>query len=244
MGYGDDLVGSLAWGLASVNADCPPAAAPSHWTLTRQSLTLMSTMTSIPDSATLGIVHYPHPTLRRKSKPVKRVNSRLRRTVRQMFDLMYESLGVGLAANQVDLPLRLFVANPLADPDEGEELVFINPVLSRPKGREEGQEGCLSFPELFGPVTRAKKIHVQAYGLDGREISADLDGFLARIVQHETDHLEGVLFPDRMTATDRMVVAEDLEAFELEHQRFVAAGKIPSESGIETRLLQWEREYC
>ncbi|MGM0491203.1 MAG: peptide deformylase, partial [Planctomycetota bacterium] len=199
---------------------------------------------SIPDHVTFGVVLYPHPTLRRKSKPVKRVNARLRRTVRQMFELMYESRGVGLAANQVDVPLRLFVANPMADPDEGEELVFINPVLSHPKGREEGEEGCLSFPEVFGPVTRAKQIHVQAYGLDGTEISADLDGFLSRIVQHETDHLEGMLFPDRMTATHRMAVAEDLEAFELEHKRLVAAGKIPSESRIETRLLQWEREYC
>ncbi|MFW6170445.1 MAG: peptide deformylase [Planctomycetota bacterium] len=201
-------------------------------------------MTSVPDHATLGIVQYPHPTLRRKSKPVKRVNARLRRTVRQMFDVMYESRGVGLAANQVDLPLRLFVVNPLADADEGEEFVFINPVLSRPKGREEGEEGCLSFPELFGSVTRAKQIHVQAYGLDGTEISADLDGFLARIVQHETDHLDGVLFPDRMTATHRMAVAEDLEALEMEHQRGVAAGIIPGEAGIESRLLQWEQEYC
>lgn len=201
-------------------------------------------MTSIPDHATLNVIQYPHPTLRRKSKSIKRVNSRLRRTVRQMFELMYESRGVGLAANQVDLPLRLFVANPMADPEEGEELVFINPVLSRPKGHEEGEEGCLSFPELFGPVTRAKRIHVQAYGLDGTEISADLDGFLARIVQHETDHLEGMLFPDRMSATHRIAIAEGLEALELEHNRLVAAGHIPPESEIESRLLQWEKEYC
>ena len=204
----------------------------------------MNIMTSTPDHATLDIVHYPHPTLRRKSKTVKRVNARLRRTIRQMFDLMYEFRGVGLAANQVDLPLRLFVANPLADPDEGEEFVFINPVLQRPKGREEGEEGCLSFPDTFGLVTRAKQIHVQAYGLDGKEISADLHGLMARIVQHETDHLDGVLFPDRMTETHRTTVAEDLEAFELEHERLLAAGNIPSESEIETRLLQWEQEYC
>lgn len=157
---------------------------------------------------------------------------------------MYESRGVGLAANQVDLPLRLFVANPASDPKEGEELVFINPIISRPKGLEEADEGCLSFPELYGPVTRAKKIHVQAFGLDGKEISADLDGLVARIVQHETDHLDGVLFVDRMTMTNRMAIAEDLDAFELQFRQRVSSGGLPSESEIETRLKQWEQQYC
>ena len=146
-------------------------------------------MSSISDPATLTVVRYPHPTLRWTSKPVKRVNARLRDTVRRMFELMYESRGVGLAANQVNLPLRLFVANPASDPNEGDELVFINPVITRPKGLEEAEEGCLSFPDMYGPVTRPKRIHVQAYSLDGAEISADLDGLMARIVQHETTRL-------------------------------------------------------
>lgn len=201
-------------------------------------------MSSTSDLTTLDIIRYPHPTLRRPSKPVKRVDAALRDTVRRMFELMYESRGVGLAANQVDLPLRLFVANPKGDPAEGQELVFINPVLSRPKGLEEGEEGCLSFPELYGPVTRAKKIHVEAYGIDGKEISLDLEGFLARIVQHETDHLDGVLFPDRMSLTHRMAVADVLEGFELEFHRRVEAGDLPSASDIEARLRQWEQKYC
>ncbi len=201
-------------------------------------------MTSISDPATLGIVEYPHPTLRWKSKPIKRVDARLRDTVRRMFELMYESRGVGLAANQADLPLRLFIANLKAEPDADEELVFINPIISRPKGQEEAEEGCLSFPELYGPVTRPKRIHVQAYGLDGKEISADLDGMMARVVQHETDHLDGVLFTDRMTITNRMAVAGDLEDFELQYQRRVETGVIPGEPDIKTRLLQWEQQYC
>jgi peptide deformylase len=201
-------------------------------------------MSSTSDLTTLDIIRYPHPTLRRPSKPVKRVDAALRDTVRRMFELMYESRGVGLAANQVDLPLRLFVANLKGDPAEGQELVFINPVLSRPKGLEEGEEGCLSFPELYGPVTRAKKIHVEAFGIDGSQISLDLEGFLARIVQHETDHLDGVLFPDRMSLTHRMAVADVLEGFELEFQRRVEAGDLPSASDIEARLRQWEQKYC
>src|SRR3990172_3489255 len=96
----------------------------------------------------LRVVPYPHLTLRHKSKPVRRVDSELVRMVRDMFTLMYASNGIGLAANQVDLPLRLFIVNLSAKSDEGEELVFINPVLSKPKGNEESEEGCLSFPEL------------------------------------------------------------------------------------------------
>ena len=201
-------------------------------------------MSSLSDLETLNIVQYPHPTLRRTSKTIKRVDATLRDIVRRMFDLMYESRGVGLAANQVDLPLRMFVVNPQSDPVEGEESVFINPILSRPKGLEEAEEGCLSFPELYGSVARPKRIHVQAYGLDGKEISADLEGMLARIVQHETDHLDGVLFTDRMSVTSRMSIADDLEGFELQHRRRVETGVIPGESDIEARLLQWEQQYC
>ena len=201
-------------------------------------------MSSISDSATLSIVQYPHPALRWKSKPIKRVDAPLRDIINHMFELMYRSRGVGLAANQVDLPLRFFVANPHGDPNEGEGLAFINPVISRPKGLEEAEEGCLSFPGLFGPVTRAKRIHVEAYGLDGKSISADLEGMMARIVQHETDHLDGMLFPDRMSVTNHMAVKEDLEAFELQHQRLVATGLIPGESEIEDRLRRWEKQYC
>ncbi len=201
-------------------------------------------MTSITDPPTLGIVQYPHAALRWISKPVKRVDSQLRTIVQRMFELMYESRGVGLAANQVDLPLRLFVCNPESDPQQGEELVFINPVLSHPKGLAEADEGCLSFPELYGPVTRPKKIRVQAYGIDGREIRADLDGLMSRIVQHETDHLDGVLFVDRMSITAKMTVQDDLEEFEIQHRQLVACGQIPDEAEIEAQLREWEARYC
>ena len=97
----------------------------------------------------MEIVTYPHPTLRHESKPVKRVDAELREIVQEMFHLMYEARGVGLAANQVDLPLRLFVLNLESDPDKSEEFVFINPVISKPKGSEEKEEGCLSLPELW-----------------------------------------------------------------------------------------------
>jgi peptide deformylase len=201
-------------------------------------------MSSLCDPATLQIINYPHPTLRRKSKPVRRVDAQLRDTVRRMFELMYEARGVGLAANQVDLPLRFFIVNVKGDPAEGEELVFINPVLSRPKGLEEAEEGCLSLPELYGLVTRPKRIRVNAFGLDGKEIDTELDGMLARVVQHETDHLDGVVFTDRMSTTGRLSVAESLDDFKMEFASRRQLAEIPSDADIEARLLEWEKRYC
>jgi peptide deformylase len=191
----------------------------------------------------LQIVHYPHPTLRYESKPVKRVDAELRSIVREMFELMYASNGIGLAANQVDLPLRLFVANLTADPDEGEELVFINPVISRPKGSEEREEGCLSFPELYGPVIRPKEVQISAYTLEGQEMRGAIDGMLARVVQHETDHLDGVLFTDRMSSTARAEVEPVLDEFETAFRSQRTTGEIPDDATIAAGLRDWEARY-
>lgn len=191
----------------------------------------------------LRVVPYPHLTLRYKSKPVRRVDSELVRMVRDMFTLMYASNGIGLAANQVDLPLRLFIVNLSAKSDEGEELVFINPVLSKPKGNEESEEGCLSFPELYGPVTRPKQITVHAYNLQGEEIRASLNGMLARVVQHEYDHLDGVLFVDRMSPTARAKVQPTLDEFELSFRALRQTGVFPGDDVIASRLARWEQRY-
>ncbi len=192
----------------------------------------------------LRIVTYPHPALRHKSKPLRRVDAELRAIVREMFELMYASRGIGLAANQVGLPFRLFIANLEGEPGEGEELVFINPVLSRPKGTEEKEEGCLSFPELYGPVKRPKQIHVSAYNLAGEEVSGTLDGMLSRVVQHETDHLEGVLFTDRMSPLAGQEVQDDLDVFETDFLSRRATGEIPSDAEVAASLAEWESKYC
>ena len=180
----------------------------------------------------MKIVNYPHPTLRHESKPIRRVDSELRRIVAEMFDLMYAARGVGLAANQVDLPIRLFLANLASDPKEGEELVFINPVISKPKGTEEKEEGCLSLPELYGPVVRPETVHVSAYTLEGDEIEGDLDGLAARVVQHETDHLDGVLFIDRLSDTAAISAKDAIEAFELEFNGLRERGEVATDSAI------------
>jgi peptide deformylase len=172
-----------------------------------------------------------------------RVDADLRTMIGQMFDLMYAAKGVGLAANQVDLPLQFFICNPAGEPGDGEEYVFLNPVISRPKGNEEDEEGCLSIPGVHAQVRRSASVHLQAYTLSGKEVELDLDGFLARIVQHETDHLNGILFVDRLSETGRLNIVEDLEDFEAEfrHQREI--GQIPSDEEIFRRLAEIEARY-
>jgi peptide deformylase len=192
----------------------------------------------------LQIVTYPHPTLRHKSKPIKRVDAELRQIVREMLDLMYENRGIGLAANQVNLPIRLFVMNLEGVAGQGEELVFINPVTSYPKGSEEQEEGCLSLPELYGPVVRPKRVRIQAFGIDGQEIMADVDGMFARCVQHEVDHLDGVLFIDRIKPVLLTDMQPELQDFELEFKRRRETGGIASDDVISAQLKEWEQRYC
>ena len=193
----------------------------------------------------MEIITYPHPTLRRVSKPLRRVDPELRKAIRDMFGLMYSAKGIGLAANQVDLPLRLFVVNLEAKPDGGEELVFINPVISLPRGgSEEAEEGCLSLPGLYGPVIRPKQVRISAYGLDGREIQMDATGLMARCVQHELDHLDGVLFTDRLSPAARADLQEELDVFETEFTSRRGTGAVPSEEQIAKHWTEWESRYA
>ncbi len=190
----------------------------------------------------LEIIHYPHPTLRHVSKPVKRVDAELRDMVAQMFELMYEHEGVGLAANQVDLPYRFFVANPSGDPKNKEaEYVFINPVLKGGKGQAEGEEGCLSIPGLLGQVIRKEKITIEAYTLQGEQFVGELDGFFARVVQHEVDHLDGKLFIDRLPAAQAAELRDDLEEFEIDFNSKRDCGEMPNDDTIAERLAELEK---
>lgn len=191
----------------------------------------------------MRIINYPHPTLRRVSKPLKRVDAELVKLVREMFDLMYakEHRGVGLAANQVDLPYRLFVVNLSSDPAiKDEEHVFINPVISQPKGSDEQEEGCLSLPGLFAPVRRPEKVRINAFNLAGEEVIYELDDLFARVVQHETDHLDGVLFIDRLASTVEASIRDKLVEFEQEFVSRRERGEIPGDAEILARLGELE----
>jgi peptide deformylase len=189
----------------------------------------------------LRIVKYPHPALRHKSKPLCRVDAELKNTVRAMFDLMYVQKGVGLAANQVDLPYRFFIINPEGDPEKGQEYVFLNPVILKRSGTEEAEEGCLSFPEIYAPVKRSAKITVSAYNLAGEEVTYELNGLMARAVQHENDHLDGVLFIDRLSSTGLLSVKQALADLEQQYQGDRERGIVPDDGKIASRLAELEQ---
>lgn len=181
----------------------------------------------------MEIVQYPHPALRYKSVPVQEINARIRKTVAEMFELMYEARGIGLAANQVALPYRLFVINLTAEPEQkNQELVFINPTITRRRGSEVGEEGCLSFPELFGQVERSSGITVEAFDLQGGLFRYELEGLAARAVQHEYDHIEGVLFIDHMPEVELDAAKPLLDDFERQHLQAQQGGKLPSDEQL------------
>ena len=189
----------------------------------------------------MQIIKYPHPTLRHQSRPLRRVDGELKKIVREMLDLMYEQKGIGLAANQVDLPYRLLVFNVTGDPAAGdEEYVLINPVITDRKGSAEDREGCLSFPEIYAPVKRPEKIVVNAYSLSGEEFSYEFDGLYARVVQHEADHLDGILFIDRLSPANELAVKEELAVLEREFNTYRQRGRIPDDAQIAARLAELE----
>ncbi|MCA8997972.1 MAG: peptide deformylase [Planctomycetaceae bacterium] len=223
----------------------PCAVIPGPWPgrhLAGLPLTVLSRR-CLEEEPFVEIVPYPHPALRWKAKPVSQIDAALRSTVREMFDLMYEARGIGLAATQVALPIRLFVVNPTADPDETEEeFVFINPEIVRRKGQVVGEEGCLSLPGLYGDVTRAEEVVIEAFDLDGQGFEMKLDDLAARVVQHETDHLDGILF------TDRMRQEGTSERVDLKLPKFVSVyeqarrdGLVSSDESIKARIDEMVR---
>ncbi|MEA1952708.1 MAG: peptide deformylase [Planctomycetota bacterium] len=191
----------------------------------------------------MQIIKYPHPTLRHKSKPLRRVDAALRKIIAEMLELMYDDHGVGLAANQVDLPYCLAVINIQSDPQaDEEELVLINPVISKRSGAAEADEGCLSLPEVWAPVRRPDKIELIAYDLSGNEQKFQLDGLYARAVQHEIDHLDGVLFIDRLSPTAKLSVKDPLSSLERQFASDRDRGFIPDDEEIARRLAELEGE--
>jgi peptide deformylase len=185
----------------------------------------------------LRIVTYPHPALRYDSRPVSRIDDELRSTVRQMFDLMYEARGIGLAANQVAIPQRFFVLNLTADPNQPDkEQVFINPEIVKRHSSTEDEEGCLSFPGLYAKVRRAKKIKVQAYDLNGNPVELDADELYGRAIQHETDHLSGRLFIDLLDPAVRNSVAGKIKEFETAFRQAQHGGEFPDDETIVRQL--------
>jgi len=154
----------------------------------------------------LQVVHYPEPVLRKRAKELPEVDDSVRETVASMFRTMYEDKGVGLAAPQVGLRQRILVINPTGDPEQpAEELALINPTLVDRAGPVTSmEEGCLSFPGIYASVDRPDRCTVKAVLPDGTEIEREFEGFTSRVIQHEYDHLEGVLLVDRMSPAEKV----------------------------------------
>jgi peptide deformylase len=164
------------------------------------------------DLAALKIIHYPDPRLSRKSIAVGLPDESLRPLAERMFELMFAARGVGLAAPQVGVNLRLFVASPGVDPQD--RRVYVNPVILSAEGWQELEEGCLSVPGVTSQVKRHNLVSIQAAGLDGKGFQEAGEGLLARIFQHEIDHLDGVLVINRMGSLARMAYRRTLKDLE------------------------------
>jgi peptide deformylase len=169
----------------------------------------------------MEVVLFPDPILRRKAATVTRFDDDLRRTAAEMHETMAKAKGVGLAAPQVGLSIRLLVLNPTGRPEDA--LTLVNPKLALDKGEALGDEGCLSFPGIWSEIARAPKLVVEAQDLDGKEIRLELADYVARIVQHEFDHLDGILFIDRMSPADKLRTRKALRSLEDKYQEKLAA---------------------
>jgi len=143
------------------------------------------------------------PVLRKKCEPVQNINGDLVTLSNDMIETMYESLGVGLAANQVGIPQRLIVVDFGFDQEKHEPVIILNPVITDFEEEQDGQEGCLSIPEVFADIKRFKRIEVKGVDLDGNDVRYEVEDYLARAFQHELDHLEGKLFWDMLSRTKR-----------------------------------------
>jgi peptide deformylase len=157
------------------------------------------------------IVRYGNPVLRKMSEPVGKIDDEVKALVEDMYTTLRRAKGLGLAAPQVGVNLRVFIIDLTQVDFDAEPLVFINPEIIERQGSEIGEEGCLSFPGLFFEVERAESITVDYTDLDGNLKRMKTSGLLARAVQHENDHLNGKLFIDYLSATQRDLISGRLK---------------------------------
>jgi peptide deformylase len=190
------------------------------------------------------ILKYPHPILKYKCKTLQKINQELRDIVAEMFETMYAASGVGLAANQVGLPFRLFVMNASGNNEtKEEEYVFINPVILKKNGNALDNEGCLSFPDIHADVVRSEVIEVESISLSGEVQYFQWKDHPARIVQHEMDHLNGIGFVDRLPATAKLEIRSELEDLHTVFEGDQRLGFASSENAMQT-LKEYERRFC
>ncbi len=163
------------------------------------------------------IVLYPDPVLRRKCEAVTVFDARLAALAERMVQMMHEGKGVGLAGPQAGEPIRIFVANPSGEPND--DRVYVNPVLEDLVGSEEAEEGCLSIPDVRGVIRRARTCRIKALDVNGEPFEDQAEDLLARIWQHETDHLDGRLILDLMRPADKIANKRQVAYLEADYKK-------------------------
>jgi peptide deformylase len=155
---------------------------------------------------------YGDPVLRKQAEPIEDIDGSLRKLVDDMFETMWHDQGVGLAAPQVGRSIALAVIDPRPLQNNTEPLVLLNPRIIEQRGESSFEEGCLSIPELRHDVIRSEFVVVEGTDMEGKLVRIETGGILARILQHEIDHLHGTLFIDRLSTTQRQMLQARLEA--------------------------------
>lgn len=153
--------------------------------------------------AVLEIRRYPDPVLNKKAGPVEEINGKLQALIDNMVETMYAAPGIGLAAPQVGETKRLIVVDVSTKEEKHPLLVLINPMIISFEGRIDSEEGCLSVPGYTSTIKRAERVLVKGVDREGRSMEVEATGLLARVLQHEIDHLDGILFVDRMSPIKR-----------------------------------------
>jgi peptide deformylase len=156
------------------------------------------------------IVVYPDPVLLRATRPVENVDDEIRTLVRDMADTMYVAPGIGLAANQIGVGLRICIIDLTAGEEPDQLHVFINPEVTEADGKQVGEEGCLSFPEIMLDVQRAERVTVEALDLEGKPFSFSAEGLMSRALQHEIEHLDGQVFLRNVSSLKRELVKRQI----------------------------------
>ena len=176
---------------------------------------LHSMMFTRKDTLNMDVKVYPDPVLKTKAKPIKEIDSEICKIAEEMLDTMYDYCGIGLAAPQVGLSIRLMVLDVTGE--KTGERVFINPRIVEEEGETFEEEGCLSFPDVMGKVVRSKHVKIIAYNLKGEELEMEAVGLQGRAWQHEIDHLNGRLFIDRMTPASTIAIKQKLKELEMDY---------------------------
>jgi len=163
------------------------------------------------------IMHYPAEVLAKAASPVEKIDDNIRRLVEKMIDIMLKNKGIGLAAPQVGVPLRLFIIS--LDGKKETVKVYINPTVTPAGELDQTDEGCLSVPGVFTKIRRYKKCSVTATDLDGNEFIEEAQGLFARALQHEYDHIQGMTIANRMGSTAKIAHRRQLKKLIQEHEK-------------------------